>query len=168
MGTSTGDETRLQSAPKLKAVQPLKERSINFLRDKEVLHCSKSRCTKDKRCSKLEDKCCKAGVNARVLKSIPLSAGVPGADQPSHADGAPAGSLRDRKVEDVMQSAILAIEESMLRIKPFGCEWQTVKLSRGDLLVFRGDVCHHGVGYDTENVRVHIYIDSPVIPRKLN
>ena len=36
-----------------------------------------------------------------------------------------------------MLSAILAVEESSLRIKPFGQDWQTVKLSRGDLLVFR-------------------------------
>lgn len=67
-----------------------------------------------------------------------------------------------------MLSAILAVEESSLRIKPFGQDWQTVKLSRGDLLVFRGDVCHHGMGYDKVNVRVHFFIDSPVIPRVPN
>lgn len=32
----------------------------------------------------------------------------------------------------------------------------------------RGDVCHHGVGYTEVNVRIHFYIDSPVIPRPPN
>ena len=29
----------------------------------------------------------------------------------------------------------------------------------------RGDVCHYGVGYAKANVRVHFYIDSPIIER---
>ena len=48
-----------------------------------------------------------------------------------------AEDLRRRKVEDVMLSAILAVEDCQLRIKPFGQEWQTVELKRGDLLIFR-------------------------------
>ena len=32
----------------------------------------------------------------------------------------------------------------------------------------RGDLCHRGIGYDKENVRIHFYIDSPVIRRVPN
>ena len=28
------------------------------------------------------------------------------------------------------------------------------------MIVFRGDICHYGVGYDCENSRLHFYIDS--------
>ena len=72
--------------------------------------------TEGARCSSLRDKCCKHVVNARVLKSVPLEDGKPGADQPAHADGTSAGKLRDRKVENVMLSAILAIEEEGTRL----------------------------------------------------
>ena len=64
--------------------------------------------------------------------------------------------------EDVPISTILAIEVgSCLRIRPFGGEWTIVYLKPGDLLIFRGDVCHNGLGYAHENVRVHAYVYAP-------
>ena len=35
--------------------------------------------------------------------------------------------------------------------------WVIVVLQPGDLLVWRGDVCHHGLGYARRNVRVHCH-----------
>ena len=55
-----------------------------------------------------------------------------------------------------------------MRLRPFGGEWTTIHMKRGDVLIFRGDVCHYGMGYDHVNFRVHFYIDSPVIPRVPN
>ena len=83
-------------------------------------------------------------------------------DQKPHADeplGYLAEYMRGRGVEDAPLSTILAIEEgSCLRIRPFGGEWTIVYLEPGDLLIFRGDVCHNGLGYAHENVRVHAYV----------
>lgn len=67
-----------------------------------------------------------------------------------------------RGVQDVPLSTILAIEEgSCLRIRPFQGEWTIVYLEPGDLLIFRGDVCHNGLGYAHENFRVHAYVYAP-------
>ena len=76
---------------------------------------------------------------------------------------------RAGQVKDVPLSLIWAVEEgSRLRIHPIGGEWTIIRLRPGDVLVFRGDVCHNGLGYPKPNIRVHAYIDSPVIKRKPN
>ena len=114
-------------------------------------------------------------VNVRSLRSdatpgydVHMNQRQPG-DGPDHADAAAPGSLRGKPVRDVPCSLIGAVEEgSRLRIQPFGEEWITVHLKPGDVLVFRGDLLHSGVGYDTPNIRIHAYIDSPVIKRKTN
>lgn len=36
---------------------------------------------------------------------------------------------------------------------------ETVRLSRGDLLIFKGDLVHAGSWYDKENIRIHAYWD---------
>ena len=41
-------------------------------------------------------------------------------------------------------------------------------LSRGDVLVFRGDVVHAGAAYDTENTRMHTYLDVDAVKRPTN
>ena len=72
--------------------------------------------------------------------------------------------LAGKSDEDVPLSTILAIEEgSCLRIRPKDKEgaWTIVNLDPGDLLIFRGDVCHNGLGYARENVRVHAYVYPP-------
>ena len=90
-------------------------------------------------------------------------------DGPEHADAAKPESLQGGQVEDVPLSLIWAVEEgSRLRIHPIGGEWTIIQMRPGDVLVFRGDVCHNGLGYPKPNIRVHAYIDSPVIKRKPN
>ena len=34
--------------------------------------------------------------------------------------------------------------------------------------IFRGDVWHAGVGYPMENIRLHLYIESPLVQRQEN
>jgi hypothetical protein len=90
-------------------------------------------------------------------------------DGPEHADAAEPGSLRDHPVGVVPLSVIWAIQDgTRLRIRPFDGEWTVINLKMGDVVVFRGDVCHNGVGYSEPNYRVHAYIDSPVIKRNAN
>ena len=36
------------------------------------------------------------------------------------------------------------------------------------MLIFRGDFVHAGSGYDTDNYRIHYYLDSPLVPRVAN
>ena len=68
--------------------------------------------------------------------------------------------------QDVPLSGIVALEAgTKLRVKPFGKSWCTVTLRAGDMLIFRGDLCHHGIGYKKLNTRLHFYIDSPLVRR---
>jgi hypothetical protein len=43
-----------------------------------------------------------------------------------------------------------------------------VILQRGDVLVFRGDLIHAGAAYQTNNTRIHVFLDSPVVERQKN
>ena len=86
-------------------------------------------------------------------------------DQDEHADEPNdhlTAYMDGRSDEDMPFSTILAIMPgTRLRIRPFGGEWTIVRLKPGDLLIFRGDVCHNGLGYANENVRVHAYVYPP-------
>ena len=91
-------------------------------------------------------------------------------DGPEHQDAAePSGALRDKPVQHVPLSVIWAIQDgTRLRIRPFDGEWTVINLKKGDVIVFRGDVRHNGVGYIEDNYRIHAYIDSPYIKRNPN
>lgn len=39
--------------------------------------------------------------------------------------------------------------------------WNILNLKVGDVVVFRGDVLHNGLGYPTEHVRIHAYLYPP-------
>ena len=47
-------------------------------------------------------------------------------------------------------------------------EPKTILLTRGDALVFRADLVHAGAEYETENLRIHCYIDSDLVKRNPN
>ena len=82
-------------------------------------------------------------------------------DQGEHMDE-PFEQVSQMKDVDKPLSTIYALEHgTRLRIRPFGGDWTIVHLEPGDLLVFRGDVCHHGMGYAKQNVRVHAYVYPP-------
>lgn len=44
-----------------------------------------------------------------------------------------------------------------LALRPYDGVWIVVKLDPGDMLLFRGDVEHYGVGYPEQHFRVHAY-----------
>lgn len=41
-------------------------------------------------------------------------------------------------------------------------------LEQGDAVVFRADLVHAGAEYDSENIRIHCYLDSDIVPRDPN
>jgi ectoine hydroxylase-related dioxygenase (phytanoyl-CoA dioxygenase family) len=43
-----------------------------------------------------------------------------------------------------------------------------VSLNKGDALLFRGDLVHAGSAYTKPNVRIHFYLDSPLVKRVAN
>ena len=43
-----------------------------------------------------------------------------------------------------------------------------INLNAGDAVVFRGDLVHAGASYETDNIRVHAYLDIPGIKRRKN
>lgn len=50
----------------------------------------------------------------------------------------------------------------------FETRGKTHRLSRGDVLLFRGDLLHAGAAYESENTRVHTYLDVPGVKRPKN
>jgi len=44
----------------------------------------------------------------------------------------------------------------------------TLILKAGDAVLFRGDLVHAGSEYSKQNTRLHVYLDSPAVPRDLN
>ena len=82
-------------------------------------------------------------------------------DQGEHTDE-PAEKVQALPDPSKPLSILYAVESgTRLRIRPLGGEWRVVRLEPGDMLVFRGDVCHHGMGYAREHVRVHAYVYAP-------
>jgi len=43
-----------------------------------------------------------------------------------------------------------------------------LELKEGEILVFRADLVHAGSDYEEENIRMHCYLDSPVVKRNKN
>jgi hypothetical protein len=82
-------------------------------------------------------------------------------DQVDHMDE-PTEKLQPMKNVDKPRSILYAIQPgTRLRIKPLDGDWVIVELKPGDLLVFRGDVCHNGLGYASKHYRVHAHVDPP-------
>lgn len=40
-----------------------------------------------------------------------------------------------------------------------------IEMKQGDIILFEGDVIHAGAKYDTENTRIHMYLDSSEVKR---
>lgn len=57
-------------------------------------------------------------------------------------------------------------DSEIKKVAPIACK--VVEMEVGDVLVFRGDFVHAGSGYDTDNYRLHTFLDSAVVPRTLN
>lgn len=98
--------------------------------------------------------------------------------QPAHSDAPPPEGtggdgawLSGLADEDVPLSVLLAIQQNTrLWVWPRGCPGggqpgddgaELVRLSVGQLLVWRGDLVHAGAGYARQHTRVHAYCDPP-------
>ena len=99
-------------------------------------------------------------VDAPTPQQKPLHADS--CDPASHAeDGAPWG--------DAHLSMILSLQDdTRLVVYPFdkGGEKVLLTLNAGDIVIFRGDLIHSGAAYDTCNISLHLYIDSPRAPQQ--
>ena len=83
-------------------------------------------------------------------------------DQGAHKDEDPAYFTpwveENPYAQDAPLSVLIAIQTgSRLRIW-VGKRWQILHLNPGDVLAWRGDVLHNGLGYAELNIRVHGYI----------
>ena len=86
--------------------------------------------------------------------------------QPRHADSAKRNSLRDPQLyrqEDVPLACIVALQGgTRLHVWPFDTDKEeVVTLEEGEMLIFRGDLCHAGAAYSRKNTRIHAYLDLP-------
>ena len=70
--------------------------------------------------------------------------------------------------QDVPLVVLYATSDASLHVRPFllcDTDEYTLELSAGDVVIFRGDLAHAGAAYASENVRLHVYVDSPLHPR---
>jgi hypothetical protein len=75
-------------------------------------------------------------------------------------------ALMDNTTLDVWSNSINIITSSESELKKRKkIKRTTVKLDKGDILVFRADFVHAGSGYEDENVRLHCFLDSDKIFR---
>lgn len=78
-------------------------------------------------------------------------------DQHPHCDEHP-NKMMGLRHEDMPLSVIVAfMPDTRLRVLSRGA-WRVLVMQPGDVLFFRGDLCHHGVGYARMNVRVHCHL----------
>ena len=76
---------------------------------------------------------------------------------PGHMDES-ADKMANLRNDDMPLSVIIAfMPMTRLRVKSQNV-WRIIVMQPGDVLFFRGDLCHHGVGYVLANVRVHCHL----------
>ena len=88
----------------------------------------------------------------------PGDQGVP--SSPGHIDEA-INKMHGLHDADIPLSVMVAfMPNTRLRVRPFGsaAHWHVVVMQPGDVLFFRGDLVHHGVGYNDMNARVHCHL----------
>jgi hypothetical protein len=103
-------------------------------------------------------------------------------EQAPHSDFEPSKELKAVADEFMPLGVLIAIQpDTRLKVWKGSIELITgkkkcdeeitgsyVTMNPGDMCVFRGDVIHAGCGYETENYRLHVYLDSPKVARTLN
>ena len=75
-------------------------------------------------------------------------------------------AIQDGTTLDIWKNTIGVSNKLKKLDKPIKRE--TVNLNKGDLFIFRGDLIHAGSEYKHENIRIHAYMDSPLIHRTKN
>ena len=91
--------------------------------------------------------------------------------RPIHADACEPNSHAkdDAPWGDAHLSMIVSLQDgTQLVVYPFDKEGKMVELTldAGDIVIFRGDLIHSGAAYDTCNISLHLYIDSPRAPHQ--
>lgn len=80
------------------------------------------------------------------------------AENPGHTDEH-VNKMVGLRDEDMPLSVIVAcMPNTRLRVLSSG--WRILVMQPGDVLFFRGDLCHHGMGYASVNARVHCHLYS--------
>jgi len=84
---------------------------------------------------------------------------------------------RDLADNDMSISALSYFESSFLYVWPKSCgssfwkdenisyEPTCLRMDKGDILLFRQDLCHAGTESDSSNIRLHAYFDHPACKR---
>ena len=99
--------------------------------------------------------------------------------QAAHTDYVPTPELHGVCDDEMPLLFLLALEDdTRLEVWPRACLagkprrypvfQETVRLSAGDAVLFRGDLVHAGSAYDRQNIRIHAYLDHPAVPRDPN
>lgn len=118
-----------------------------------------------------------------IIKDFVLLRSLPGCQrQQAHTDYIPDDTLKHCPSDIQPLLCLFAIEEntrlvvwpsSQKVVQGLGrsmdpIEPKVLVLDAGDAVLFRADLVHAGAEYESENMRIHCYIDSPVVPRNPN
>jgi hypothetical protein len=57
------------------------------------------------------------------------------------------------------------MDETYLDIWDMNGIHKKLVMEKGDVLIFRADMIHGGSSYEKENIRIHAYLDSPLVKR---
>lgn len=98
-----------------------------------------------------------------ILKSLPFCK-----RQQTHCDY-DKKILDNLNVEDYPYGMIVALDDNTrFIVYPDKNTKKYLRLNRGDILIFRGDLLHAGSEYYVQNIRLHAYIDVPKYKRLPN
>ena len=108
--------------------------------------------------------------------SVILIESLPGCQrQAAHCDYAPSHALAAAVAEPPLLFLLAIQPDTRLDVWPGShkpgprpCRRRTLRLDAGDAVVFRAELVHAGSAYTTHNRRIHIYLDSPSVPRVPN
>lgn len=100
-----------------------------------------------------------------ILKSIPGCS-----SQKPHVDYDPNSINHFYYDEKYFPLLVLVslMSETYLDIWDIYGKHQKLTLDKGDVLIFRADMIHAGSSYVNENIRIHSYLDSPLVKRITN
>ena len=98
-----------------------------------------------------------------VLKSLPRAP-----NQSVHCDHVGEGMLTSTTTTPIFYDLNIFIsislqEDTFLDLRPANSsKWYRVPVSRGDIIIFRGDIAHRGVKHDKDydHYRIHCYADN--------
>jgi hypothetical protein len=95
-------------------------------------------------------------------------------EQRPHCDYGCSNDILQASNEDMPLAAVMSLTDNSklvvwkkaIRYKfPIESKRTVLNYNRNDLIIFRGDLVHAGAAYEEENLRLHVYLDSGVVPR---